>query len=144
MKKIIIILSVAVAIILVVVVFILSPFIIQKDIQKTINVNFSEVDKITISSGNTGKTYDIVGKDNIREFLNIFNGVKLKKDFDQRIHKGYIFTTTLYKSGKLMGGFDFGYNQIDVSKDNKLTRYISNKNIDDVQISEIAKKYSLS
>jgi len=74
----------------------------------------------------------------------MFKGAKLKKSFDQRNHAGFIYSVTLYKSDKALGGFGFGYDQINVSKDNQSIRYISSKNIDETQIKEIAQKYNLN
>lgn len=142
MKKLLIILIIFVPIVIAAGYF-LSPFIILRDFQKSVNIDFSTVDKVTIASGNTGKKCDITGKENIQKFLSVFNGAKLKKDFDQSIHKGYIFSVTMYNSGKVMGSFNFGYNRVNVSRDNKIVRYISNKNISDSQLREISEKYNL-
>ena len=142
MKKVIIIVSILAAL-LIVAGFILYPYIIAKDIEKTMKVDFSKVDKVTIASGNTGKYFDIVGKENVQEFLNILKGAKLKKSFDQRIRTGFIFSAELFQSDKQVCAFNFGYNTITEWKGEKFVRYISSKNIDDTQIKEIAQKYNL-
>jgi hypothetical protein len=143
MKKVIIIIPIIVAL-LIVVGFILYPYIIAKDIEKTMKVNFDSIDKITIFSDNTGKQSDIVGKENVKEFLNILKGAKLKKSFDQRKYTGFIYSVTLYKSDKALGNFNFGYDRVNVSEGNKSVRYASSKNIDETQIKEIAQKYNLN
>jgi len=143
LKKVIIIVAV-VAVLAVVAGFFSYQFFIAKDMQETIGVNFDSVDKVTIGSGTTGKTFDIVGKENLQEFFDMFKGAKLKKDTDQRISAGFIYSAILYKSGKEMVGFNFGYDGINVSKDGNYTKYISSKNIDEKQMAEIDKKYKLN
>jgi flagellar basal body-associated protein FliL len=142
-KKVIIIVAVA-AVIAVVAGFFLYPFFIAKDMQESIGVNFDSVNKVTIASGTTGKSFDIVGKENLQEFFITFKGATLKKDSNQKIKDGFIYSAILYKSDKEIVGFNFGYNQITVSKNGSYTRYISSKNIDEKQISEIAQKYKLN
>lgn len=57
----------------------LSPYVRYRDMQTTLNVDFSKVDKVIISSGNTSKTSEIEGAGNLKDFFAIFDGVKLKK-----------------------------------------------------------------
>lgn len=144
MKKKVIIIVAVVAVLAIVAGFFTYPFLMSKDIQETIGVNFDSVDKVTISSGTTGKTFDIVDKENLQEFFDIFKGANLTKSFDQQTYGGFIYSVTLYESSKDVGSFNFGYNQINLSKDGKLTRYVSSKNINEKQISEIAQKYKLN
>ena len=144
MKKKVIIIVAVIAVIAVVAGFFSYPYFVSKDMEKTTGVNFDNIDKVTIGSGTTGKTFDIVGKENLKEFFDLFKGTKLKKDFDQKLYKGFTYSAILYKSGKEMVGFGFGYDKIDVSKNGNDTRYISSKNIDEKQIDEIAQKYKLN
>lgn len=145
MKKVITLIIVPILIVLMLITgIVLSPYIITKDLQKTLNVDFTTVDKVVICSGETGKHCDITDKEKIHEFLNNFDGAKLKKSFDQRQYTGFIYSVKLYKSDKIAGEFDFGYNIVTVYNNRKFIRYISNKNIDHLKIDEIAEQYNLN
>lgn len=96
-----------------------------------------------IAYGTTGKHYDIVGKKNVVEFLNLFKDAKLAKSDDQKQYTGFIFSVGLYKSNHDLTGFNFGYDIITVWKDNNFIRYNSSKNFERTQIEEIVKKYKL-
>lgn len=59
--------------------------------QTTLNVDFSKVDKVIISSGNTGKTSEVEGKGKLKDFFAIFDGVKLKKVLTRRFIRNLCF-----------------------------------------------------
>lgn len=144
MKTRIIIISAAVAFIAIVIaIFALKPYIFPEDFEKTINVDFSTVDKVVIASGSTGKYCTIEGKEDLQAFFNMFKGIKLRKDFNQKQKTGIILSVTLIKSGNILVQFEFGYDHVTVDNNDKLTKYISNKNIDHEQIKKIASTYNI-
>jgi len=122
---------------------ILQSFFILKNFEGILGIDFKNVDKILMSSGNYGKTVEITDKDEIEQFLNQFANTKVKKSFDQERKKGYCLEARLFINDKEVGSFSYGYDQISIYKNDKETKYISNTNIDKNKINEIEINYNL-
>ena len=122
---------------------ILQPFLIPKDFKSILDIDFTKVDKILMSSGNYGKTVEITDTDEIEEFLNQFENTKVKKIFGKSKNKGYCLEARLFINDKIVVSFNYGYDRITIYKNDKETRYISNTNIDIDKINEIEIKYDL-
>lgn len=137
--------SIGLLVILVIIIIglIVQPFLIPKDFKSILDIDFTKVDKILMSSGNYGKTVEITDKDEIEEFLNQFENTKVKKSFSQSKNKGYCLEARLFINDKIVASFDYGYDRITIFKNDKETRYISNTNIDIDKINEIEIKYNL-
>jgi len=122
---------------------ILHSFFIPRDFKNALDVDFQKVDKILMSSGNYGKTVEITDKDEIEQFLNQFDNIKVKKSFSQSRKTGYCLEAKLFISDKKVISFSYGYDRISIYKNDKETKYISNINIDNDEINEIEIKYNL-
>ncbi|WP_346915524.1 hypothetical protein [Clostridium sp.] len=122
---------------------VLQPFLIPKDFKSILDIDFTKVDKILMSSGNYGKTVEITDKDEIEEFLNQFENTKVKKSFSKSKNKGYCLEARLFINDKKVISFNYGYDRITIYKNEKETKYISNTNIDKDEINEIEIKYNL-
>ena len=144
MKTKIIVISIAVAFIAIfIAIFTLKPYMVSENFEKILNVDFNTVDKVVIASGSTGKYCTIESKEDLQKFFDMFKGIKLRKDFNQKPKAGIIFTVTLIKSGDILLQFNFGYDKVTIFNNDKSTRYISNKNIDYEQIKKIASTYNI-
>ncbi len=137
--------SIGLLVILVIIIIglIVQPFLIPKDFKSILDIDFTKVDKILMSSGNYRKTVEITDKDEIEEFLNQFENTKVKKSFSKSKNKGYCFEARLFINDKNVASFDYGYDRITIYKNDKETRYISNTNIDKDEINEIEIKHDL-
>lgn len=137
--------SIGLLVILVIIIIglILQPFLIQKDFKSILDIDFTKVDKILMSSGNYGKTVEITDKDEIEEFLNQFENTKVKKSFSKSKNRGYCLEARLFINNKKVVSFNYGYDRITIYKNDKETKYISNTNIDIDKINEIEIKYNL-
>lgn len=137
--------SIGLLVILVIIIigFIVQPFLIPKDFKSTLDIDFTKVDKILMSSGNYGKTVEITDKDEIEEFLNQFENTKVKKIIGKSKKRGYCLEARLFINDKNIVSFDYGYNRITIYKNDKETTYISNTNVDIDKINEIEIKYNL-
>jgi len=122
---------------------ILHSFFIPRDFKNVLDVDFQKVDKILMSSGNYGKTVEITDKDEIEQFLNQFENIKVKKSFNQSRKTGYCLEARLFINDKEVGSFNYGYDRINIYKNDKETKYISNTNIDLDKINEIEINYNL-
>lgn len=122
---------------------IIQPFLIPKDFKSILDIDFTKVDKILMSSGNYGKTVEITDKDEIEEFLNQFENTKVKKIFSKSKNRGYCLEARLFINDKNVVSFNYGYDRITIYKNDKETRYISNTNIDIDKINEIEIKHDL-
>lgn len=122
---------------------VVQPFLILKDFKSILDIDFTKVDKILMSSGNYGKTVEITDKDEIEEFLNQFENTKVKKIFSKSKNKGYCLEARLFINDINVVSFNYGYDRITIYKNDKETRYISNTNIDIDKINEIEIKYNL-
>ena len=122
---------------------ILHSFFIPRDFKNALDVDFQKVDKILMSSGNYGKTVEITDKDEIEQFLNQFENIKVKKSFNQSRKTGYCLEARLFINDKEVGSFNYGYDRINIYKNDKETKYISNTNIDLDKINEIEINYNL-
>ncbi len=118
-------------------------FLIPKDFKSILDIDFTKVNKILMSSGNYGKTVEITDEDEIEEFLNQFENTKVKKNFSKSKNRGYCLEARLFINNKKVVSFDYGYDRITIYKNDKETRYISNTNIDIDKINEIEIKYNL-
>jgi len=137
--------SIGLLVILVIIIIglILQPFLIPRDFKSILDIDFTKVDKILMSSGTYGKTVEITDKDEIEEFLNQFENTKVKKSFSQSKNKGYCLEARLFINDKKVASFDYGYDRITILKNDKETKYISNTNIDIDKVNEIEIKYNL-
>lgn len=137
--------SIGLLVILVIIIIglIVQPFLIPKDFKSILDIDFTKVDKILMSSGNYGKTVEIMDKDKIEEFLNQFEITKVKKIFSKSKNRGYCLEDRLFINDKKVVSFDYGYDRITIYKNDKETKYISNTNIDIDKINEIEIKYNL-
>ncbi len=122
---------------------IIQPFLIPKDFKSILDIDFTKVDKILMSSGNYGKTVEITDKDEIEEFLKQFENTKIKKIFSKSKNRGYCLEARLFINNKKVVSFDYGYDRITIYKNDKETKYISNTNIDIDKVNEIEIKYNL-
>lgn len=68
---------------------ILQSFLIPKNFENILDIDFKNVDKILMSSGTYGKTVEITNKDEIEQFLNQFENIKVKKSFSKSRKDGY-------------------------------------------------------
>ncbi len=132
-----------VILVIIIIGLIVQPFLIQKDFKSILDIDFTKVDKILMSSGNYGKTVEITDKDEIEEFLNQFENTKVKKIFSKSKNRGYCLEARLFVNDKIVVSFNYGYDRITIYKNDKETRYISNTNIDIDKINEIEIKYNL-
>jgi len=136
--------SIGLLVILVIIIgLILQLFLIPKDFKSILDIDFTKVDKILMSSGTYGKTVEITDKDEIEEFLNQFENTKVKKSFSQSRKTGYCLEARLFVNDKIVVSFNYGYDRITIFKNDKETRYISNININIDKINEIEVKYDL-
>lgn len=137
--------SIGLLVILVIIIIglILQPFLISKDFKSILDIDFTKVDKILMSSGTYGKTVEITDKDEIEEFLNQFENTKVKKSFSKSKNKGYCLEARLFINDIKVASFEYGYDRITIFKNDKETTYISNTNIDIDEINEIEIKYNL-
>ena len=145
-KKIILISALAAVGLLIAAGFILYPYVVPRSMEQTLHVDFSKVDGVIIVSGSNMNHDYIEGGQNVKEFLNIFQGAKLRKSFDQSNDRtGIIYAATLYEGENAVLWFDFGFNEITVyGQDGRMTaRYISTKNIGSAQLRQIGEKYGL-
>lgn len=122
---------------------ILQSFLIPKNFENILDIDFKNVDKILMSSGTYGKTVEITDKDEIERFLNQFENIKVKKSFSKSRKDGYCLEARLFINDKQVGSFDYGYDRISIYKNDKETKYISNTNIDKDKINEIEINYNL-
>ncbi|MGN9162048.1 hypothetical protein [Clostridium sulfidigenes] len=118
-------------------------FLIPKDFKSILDIDFTKVDKILMSSGNYGKTVEITDKHEIEEFLNQLDNTKVKKSYSQSRKTGYCLEARLFINDKNVVSFNYGYDRITIYKNDKETTYISNTNIDIDKINEIEIKYNL-
>ncbi len=132
-----------VILVIIIIGLIVQPFLIQKDFKSILDIDFTKVDKILMSSGNYGKTVEITDKDEIEEFLNQFENTKVKKIFSKSKNRGYCLEARLFVNDRIVVSFNYGYDRITIYKNDKETRYISNTNIDIDKINEIEIKYNL-
>lgn len=107
-----------------------------KDIVK---VDYSTIDKIIISSGTTGKQFEVKDKEEILKYLGKFDNIKLKKDKNQYIAPGFCIETRLFSGETKKLGFSYGFKEVCINN----TRYVSNTNIDSEQIHRIEEEYNL-
>ncbi|WP_346929885.1 hypothetical protein [Clostridium sp.] len=136
--------SIGLLVILVIIIgLVVQPFLIPKDFKSILDIDLKKVDKILMSSGNYGKTVEITDKDEIEQFLNQFENTKVKKIFSKSKNKGYCLEARLFINDKIVISFDYGYDRITIYKNEKVTKYISNTNIDIDKINEIEIKYDL-
>lgn len=120
-------------------VLLLQGFLIPQPMNRAFGIEQAQVDKIDLFDGMYGTHRIITGKNEITKFLDRFSGAYVRKDFDQRQMNGVIFSAALYRQGKEMSSFTFGYDRM-LYRD---TRYCSNFNIDADKIAEIEKTYGL-
>ncbi len=132
-----------VILVIIIIGLILQPLFIPKDFKSILDIDFTKVDKILMSSGNYGKTVEITDKDEIEQFLNQFENTKVKKSFSQSRKTGYCLEARLFVNDKIVVSFNYGYDRITIYKNDKETRYISDTNIDIDKINEIEIKYNL-
>jgi len=130
-------------IVVIIIGLVVQPFLIPKDFKSILDIDLKKVDKILMSSGNYGKTVEITDKDEIEQFLNQFENTKVKKIFSKSKNKGYCLEARLFINDKKVISFDYGYDRITIYKNEKVTKYISNTNIDIDKINEIEIKYDL-
>lgn len=62
------------------------------------NITPSEVSKIEVFDGNTGKTITITDITDIKHIIENLNSVSLKKEEISLFYMGYSFNTTIYKA----------------------------------------------
>ncbi|WP_346870522.1 hypothetical protein [Clostridium sp. UBA5119] len=132
-----------VILVIIIIGLILQPFLIPKNFKSILDIDFTKVDKILMSSGTYGKTVKITDKDEIEEFLNQFDNTKVKKIFSKSKNRGYCLEARLFINDKKVVSFDYGYDRITIYKNDKETKYISNTNIYIDKVNEIEIKYNL-
>lgn len=132
-----------VILVIIIIGLILQPFLIPKNFKSILDIDFTKVDKILMSSGTYGKTVKITDKDEIEEFLNQFENTKVKKIFSKSKNRGYCLEARLFINDKKVVSFDYGYDRITIYKNDKETKYISNTNIYIDKVNEIEIKYNL-
>ncbi|WP_457944550.1 hypothetical protein [Caproiciproducens sp. LBM24188] len=125
------------AIVIIIVVF--NQFIIPRPIQKEFGIYPEAVDQIRIFDGTYGTSHVITEQKEINEFLKMFHGAFIIKSLDQRQMSGTILSASLYSKGTCVSSFSFGYYTVSSDKG----RYLSSKNFNDTQISEIESEYDL-
>lgn len=125
--------------ILIAVVSVLGYFFSYRKLESALNIKFNEVDKILISSGASSKIVEITNKEEIEEYLKIFDGTKVRRDINQIKTAGFCLEARFFIGNDQVGGIAFGYNKITINN----VRYVSNKNIDGQEIDQIEAKYNL-
>jgi hypothetical protein len=61
-----------------------------------INIDYTEVNRIEITDGNTGKDIEIIDKDNIKHIIESLNSVAFRKYKYSLFRMGYTFNTKIY------------------------------------------------
>lgn len=125
--------------ILIIVVSVFGYFFSYRKLENALNIKFNEVDKILISSGASSKIVEITNKEEIEEYLKIFDGTKVRRDINQIKTEGFCLEARFFIGNDKVGGITFGYNKITIND----VRYVSNKNIDGQEIDQIEAKYNL-
>lgn len=125
--------------ILIAVVSVLGYFFSYRKLESALNFKFNEVDKILISSGASSKIVEITNKEEIEEYLKIFDGTKVRRDINQIKTAGFCLEARFFIGNDQVGGITYGYNKITINN----VRYVSNKNIDGQEIDQIEAKYNL-
>ncbi|WP_291579056.1 hypothetical protein [Clostridium sp. UBA6640] len=74
------------------------PVVFYVSMEDTLGIKFSEVNKIELFSGSTGKSAEVLEKNEIDEVLSKYKNTKVKKKFDQRLREGSSLSITLYKN----------------------------------------------
>lgn len=149
MKKIGIPVAAVLVVLLVAAGVILYPYVIARNMRNVLPVNCEKVDKVELISGNSKRTA-ITGKENVRKFFDLFDGVKLKKTTKTGSFSGFIFSALLYEKGKPVGEFTFGGNEILIAEHFNpnaalVSRvYWSNKAFTQERDRQIAEEYRLT
>ena len=89
MKKKIII---SICLVLVLVISLFAWFVVPK---RLCNFDVSKVQKITIFSGHVGKEIEITDENEIKNLMNNFNSVKMKKSSIEAFAMGYMYRVTI-------------------------------------------------
>ncbi len=86
-----------IGILLITAVIIIGGFIWWNVPSSIINITASEVSKVEIFDGNTGRSITITDENNIEHIIGNLNTVSIKKEKISLGYTGYSFRTTIYK-----------------------------------------------
>ena len=90
--------------ILIAVVSVLGYFFSYRKLESALNFKFNEVDKILISSGASSKIVEITNKEEIEEYLKIFDGTKVRRDINQIKTAGFCLEARFFIGNDQVGG----------------------------------------
>ncbi len=110
-----------------------------------LGVKFSEIDKITLCNGSTGKSAEILEKSEIDEILFKYKNTKVKKNLDQKLREGSSLGVALYKNDQKVGYIDSYDSGAKISRKNRRLKYYTAIDAPSFEvIEEIEKKYNLN
>ncbi|ARC86123.1 hypothetical protein U732_3734 [Clostridium argentinense CDC 2741] len=122
----------------------LYPIVFYVSMEDTLGIKTSEVNKIELFNGSTGKSIEILEKNEIDEILSKYKNTKVKKELNQEIRFGFSLGTTLYKNNKRIAYFDSHDNYAHISRKNSGVKYYTAIDAPNIEaIEEIEEKYNL-
>lgn len=114
----------------------LYPHLVERTISQVVDNDMTDIVKIEVQSGTTGKTKEVTNKEDIEEITNLFKNIKVKKSFDQSDKMGFSLGIKIYvangevislSSGQSINGINYDYN-VDLSVNMKnIVDYIEEK-----------------
>lgn len=119
---------------------VVAYFFSYKKLENVLNVDYDKIDKITIFSGTTGKAAEITDKEEIKKYLKMFEGIKVRPSINQMKTYGFSLESDFYIGDSKVAYMIYGFSKMQING----IKYISNKNIDENQIDQIEEKYKLS
>ncbi|WP_461613001.1 hypothetical protein [Clostridium sp. Marseille-QA1073] len=122
----------------------LYPVVFYVNMEHELGVKFSEIDKITLCNGSTGKSIEILEKNEIDEILSKYKNTKVKKELNQEPRFGFSLGITLYKNDQRVGYIDSHDNYAHISRKNSEVKYYTAIDAPSFEaIEEIEEKYNL-
>ncbi|GAA0122857.1 MAG: hypothetical protein KID00_12490 [Clostridium argentinense] len=123
----------------------LYPVVFYVSMEHELGVKFSEIDKIILSNGLTGKSIEILEKNEIDEILSKYKNTNVKKNLDQELRLGCTLLITLYKNDQEVGSIDCTENYAKICRKNSGVKYYTAIDAPSFEvIEEIAEKYDLN
>ncbi|MBD8046293.1 hypothetical protein [Clostridium faecium] len=123
----------------------LYPVVFYVSMEHELGVKFSEIDKIILSNGLTGKSIEILEKNEIDEILSKYKNIKVKKELNQELRLGFPPSITLYKNNQKVGAIHSHGSGAKISRKNSRVKYYTATDAPSYEeIKEIEEKYDLN
>lgn len=83
-----------------------------RNFDSVLNVDYSKVDKILTSSGSSSKIIELTDKDEIEDYINMFNDTKVRRDINQLKYAGFCLEVRFFEGDNQVGSIDYGLDDV--------------------------------